>query len=51
MRDTEGGREVLRLLLTAPLRFTPVMNGAMRGYRFTGTLALDRLVEGVVDLS
>jgi len=51
MRDTEGAREVLRILLTAPLRFTPVVDGERRGYRFTGMLALDRVVEGVVDLS
>ena len=49
-RDIEAGRQVLKLLLTAPLRFTPVVDDRRRGYAFTGTIALDRMVAGVVDL-
>jgi hypothetical protein len=41
---------VLRTLLIGPLRFTPVNDGRRRGYRFEGTIALDRLLSGVVDL-
>jgi hypothetical protein len=43
-----SGREVIRTLLVEPLRFTPVIEE--RGYAFEGSIALDRLVSGVVDL-
>jgi hypothetical protein len=36
----------LRLLLAEPLRFTPVEEQGRRGYRFTGVVALDRVIEG-----
>ena len=49
-RDTESGRDVLRALLVGPLRFTPVVDERRRGYRFAGALALDRVVDGVVNL-
>jgi hypothetical protein len=49
-RNVESGREVLRTLLVGPLRFTPVIDGQRRGYRFTGAIALDRIVAGIVDL-
>jgi hypothetical protein len=48
--DVEAGRQVLRQLLVEPFRFTPVTDGRRRGYEFTGTLALDRVVSGVVEL-
>jgi len=49
-RNVAEGRAVLRTLLIGPLRFTPVSDGRRRGYAFEGTLALDRLLSGVVDL-
>ncbi len=49
-RNVADGRAVLRTLLIGPLRFTPVSDGRRRGYAFEGTLALDRLLCGVVDL-
>ena len=49
-RNVESGREVLRALLVEPLRFTPVVDERRRGYRFTGAVALDRLVSGVIEL-
>lgn len=49
-RNVSEGRAVLRTLLVGPLRFTPVNDGRRRGYAFEGTIALDRLVAGVVDL-
>ena len=47
-RDVESGREVLRELLAEPLRFTPIEDPDRRGYRFTGAVALDRLIGGVI---
>ena len=47
-RDVASGREVLRTLLVGPLRFTPVDEPKRRGYRFTGAIALDRLIGGVI---
>jgi len=49
-RNVAEGREVLRTLLVGPLRFTPTVDGRRRGYAFEGTIALDRLVAGVVEL-
>lgn len=49
-RDIEAGRQVLKLLLTEPLRFTPVVDERRRGYQFTGTIGLDRILAGVVEL-
>jgi hypothetical protein len=49
-RNVSEGRDVLRALVVGPLRFTPVNDGKRRGYRFEGTIALDRLIAGVVDL-
>ena len=49
-RDTDTGRDVLRVLLAEPLRFAPVIEPHRRGYRFTGAVALDRVVEGVITL-
>jgi hypothetical protein len=46
----EGGRRVLRSLLAEPFRFTPVVDRKKRGYRFTATIALDRVVSGVIEL-
>ena len=49
-RNVASGREVLRALLIGPLRFTPVLEERRRGYAFTATIALDRLIAGVVEL-
>jgi site-specific DNA recombinase len=49
-RDVASGREVLRTLLAEPLTFTPVIDGRRRGYRFEGSIALDRLVSKAVTL-
>ena len=40
---------VLRALLIGPLRFTPIDDGGRRGYAFSGTVALDRLLAGAVE--
>jgi site-specific DNA recombinase len=47
-RDVESGRDVLRTLLLEPLRFTPVEESGRRGYRFTGAVALDHIIGGVI---
>ncbi|MEO7135448.1 MAG: hypothetical protein ABI024_14650 [Vicinamibacterales bacterium] len=44
------GRAVLRALLVGPLRFTPIVEERRRGYAFEGTIALDQLLAGVVEL-
>ena len=49
-RNVEDGRAVFGALLTAPLRFTPVVEKRRRGYAFEGTIGLDRLLAGVVNL-
>lgn len=49
-RNVESGREVLRALLVGPLVFTPIVEDRRRGYAFSGTIALDRLLSGVVNL-
>jgi hypothetical protein len=49
-RDMITGRGVLRTLLIGPLRFTPVIEERRRGYAFRGAIALDRLIDGIVDL-
>jgi hypothetical protein len=40
----------LRTLIVEPYRYTPVIDERRRGYPFTATLALDRVVSGVVNL-
>ncbi len=49
-RNVESGRDVLRALLAGPLRFTPIDEARRSGYAFDGSIALDRLVSGVIDL-
>jgi hypothetical protein len=41
---------MLRTLLVEPLRFTRVVDKRRRGYAFKGSIALDRLLSGVIDL-
>jgi DNA invertase Pin-like site-specific DNA recombinase len=49
-RNLASGREVLRALLAGPLRFTPVDEPRRRGYAFESSIALDRIVAGMVPL-
>lgn len=49
-RNVAEGRAALRALLIGPIRFTPVREERRRGYRFELTIALDRLLAGVIEL-
>jgi site-specific DNA recombinase len=49
-RNVTEGRAVLRALLIGPSRFSPVKEERRRGYSFEGTIALDRLLTGVLEL-
>jgi DNA invertase Pin-like site-specific DNA recombinase len=49
-RNIAEGRDVLRALLAGPLTFTPIVEERRRGYAFSGAVALDRLLSGVVEL-
>jgi len=49
-RNVCSGREVLRLVLDGPIKFTPVVEERRRGYAFEGRLALDRMLAGLVPL-
>lgn len=40
-RNVQEARAVLRALLIAPLRFTPVADERRRGYAFEGAIALE----------
>jgi hypothetical protein len=48
-RNLTTGRDVLRLVLAGPIRFTPVNEERRRGYRFEGAIALDRMIGGVLE--
>src|SRR5215218_2589677 len=48
-RNLTSGRDVLRLVLAGPIRFTPVNEDRRRGYRFAGSIALDRMIGGVLE--
>ena len=50
MLDVANGRAVLRALLEGPIRFTPLVDDGRKRYAFEGAIALDRMVEGVVNL-
>ena len=49
-RNVTEARAVLRALLIGPLRFIPIVEERRRGYAFSGAIALDRLLAGVVGL-
>jgi hypothetical protein len=49
-RHMPEARAVLPTLLVGPLTFTPVDDGRRRGYEFRGTISIDRLLAGVIDL-
>ena len=42
-RNLPDARDVLRQLLTGPIRFRPVIEERRRGYAFEGAIALDRV--------
>jgi len=42
--------ELLRESLVAPIRFTPFLIGARRGYRFEGEALIGGLLRGIIDL-
>jgi site-specific DNA recombinase len=44
--DVGDTRRVLRELLDGPLRFTPMVEGARRGYRFEGALTIGGILAG-----
>jgi hypothetical protein len=48
-RNLTTGRDVLRLVLAGPIRFTPVSDERRRGYRLEGAIALDRMIGGVLE--
>ena len=45
-RQTPQARQMLRKLLTDKIDLKPVGSGRDRGYRFRGSLAIDRLISG-----
>jgi hypothetical protein len=46
----QDARDVLRALLVGPLKFIPINEERRRGYAFSGTVSLDKVLPGVVDL-
>ena len=48
--DVADARRVLRELLEGPLRFTPLLEGTRRGYRFEGVLTIGGML-GVVGMA
>jgi site-specific DNA recombinase len=48
-RHTLEARQLLRELLEGPLRFTPILEGTRRGYRFEGAIKIGELLSGNVD--
>ena len=42
----QAGRQMLKKLLTGPIKFTPVRDGGERYYTFTAPIGLDRLMRG-----
>ena len=47
-RHPSEARPVLRELLEAPIRFTPILEDTRRGYRFEGAVAVGGLLAGTV---
>lgn len=47
-RQIAEARQLLRVLLVGPLQFTPFIEGRRRGYRFTGTVSVAGLFDGVI---
>jgi len=49
-RQTRHGRDFLRKVLTGPIAFTPLIDGASRGYQFEGEASIGQLLGGVIEL-
>ena len=49
-RQTCHGRDFLRKVLTGPITFAPLMDGASRGYQFKGEASIEQLLSGVIEL-
>jgi len=49
-KQTPQARQMLRRLLVGKIALQPFGSGRGRGYRFTGALALDRLITGQTDV-
>ena len=49
-RQTSHGRNFLRRVLTGPVSFKPLMNGAAKGYQFEGEASIGKLLSGVIGL-
>ena len=49
-RQTSHGRDFLRKVLTGPIAFTPLINGAAKGYQLEGEASIGQLLSGVVAL-
>ena len=49
-REVGEARQVLREILTSPIRFTPFQDGARCGYRSEGEVSIGRLLRGVVEV-
>ena len=49
-RQTRHGRDFLRKVLTGPITFAPLMDGASRGYQFKGEASIEQLLSGVIEL-
>jgi len=48
-RRTIDARDVLRVVLVAPLRFTPFRESTRRGFRFQGDASVAGLLDGVLE--
>jgi hypothetical protein len=49
-RQTRHGRDFLRKVLTGPIAFAPLMEGASRAYQFEGEASIEQLLSGVIEL-
>lgn len=47
-RHPSDARPVLRELLEAPIRFTPILEEHRRGYRFEGAVTVGEMLHGTV---
>src|SRR5215472_3885437 len=49
--ETEQARQVLRALLNGKIELEPLGRGRRRGYRFSGTLTIGRLIAGTARIT
>ncbi len=49
-RQTRHGRDFLRKVLTGPIAFASLIDGASRGYQFEGEASIGQLLSGVIEL-